>query len=277
MGGGGREPLECGHQSLSILDAPTDLTKEGFPLLNNMMYVRVYLCYIHALQVGSEWDGKESIFRNHGNILGVWDEPVAAVRLFSSGSNFNLEIIWVDPVGVQVNTFTMKIESSWFVAFHKPKLERPIRPGLWSVTIRSHSEDIFRTDFLVVPLTHENKEVMSSPQALNAQRSGGVPSTRDKTAMLHYEQWRRNISKSGEELERWVDDLVRGYWQVREFCGAGAVGVAPDRGAAAAAGGVEGGGGDCSWVPDCTTSSWSTLSPDPKSEIGEVQNNGRLR
>ena len=189
----------------------------------------------------------------------MWDEPTAAVRIHA-GAHFDLHITWEDPVGVEVSTHVMKIESSWYVAFHKPKLDRPIRPGLWGVSLRRGSKVIFRAEFLVVPLTHENKVVMASPQAINAQR-GNVGA-----ASPVFERWKRNVTKSGAELERWVDELVGGYWEVREFCGAGAVGVA--------------GGGDCSWVPDCTSaevSSWSTLSPDPKSEIGEVQNNGRLR
>ncbi len=226
-------------------------------------------------QVGSEWDGKESIFRNHGSILGVWDEPVAAVRLHA-GSTFELDITWEDPLGFHISTYKMKIESVWYVAFHKPKLERPIRPGLWTVTVKRRSVDILRADFMVVPLTHENKEVMSSPQEVNGLR--GPPPAGGHGLSARFVSWERNVSKSGAELEHWVDELVAGYWQPRAFCGTGAVGVVEKEGGVAKKG--EGGVADCSWIPDCTSdqaSSWSSFSPDPKSEIGEVQSNGRLR
>ena len=91
-------------------------------------------------QVGSEWDGKESIFRNLGGILGAWDEPVAAIRL-KEGAPGEINIIWDDPVGERVSTFVMKLEASWFVFFHKPKVERPIRPGVWTVKVTLSPKD----------------------------------------------------------------------------------------------------------------------------------------
>ena len=36
--------------------------------------------FLH-LQMGTDWDGKESMFCNYSGIIGVWDEPVAAVRM----------------------------------------------------------------------------------------------------------------------------------------------------------------------------------------------------
>ena len=86
-------------------------------------------------QVGSEWDGKESIFRNYGGIIGAWDEPVAALRL-KGGVPGEVSIIWDDPVGERVSTFVMKLEASWFVSYHKPKVDRPIRPGVWTVSVQ---------------------------------------------------------------------------------------------------------------------------------------------
>lgn len=218
--------------------------------------------------MGSNWDGKESVFRNVGGILGVWDEPVAAVRL-AAGHYSELEIQWVDPVGEHVSTFNMKMESGWFVSYHKPKLERPIRPGLWSVKLVTHvksGKDLLQTDFLVVPLTHENKEPLGSPQSVNALRaglSGKVGGAGGHGGVALLESWRRNVSKSGVELDGWVDDLLGQYWRVEGSCRGGAIAMGTN--------------GGCGWMPSCAGSGWSTLSPDPKSELGEVQSNGRLR
>lgn len=211
-------------------------------------------------QVGSNWDGKESIFRNYGDILGVWDEPVAAIRL-TPGQYTELEITWDDPVGIRVSKFTMKLESGWFVSFHKPKLERPIRPGLWTTKVQmKNGVALIQTQFLVVPLTHENKEPLANPLSFNAVRTIAPPHNTE------FSSWMRNVSKSGAELEAWVDELVGQYWTIDGYCGLGA-----------GAPGDMGGGGGCGWMPDCASSGWSTLSPDPKSELGKIQSNGRLR
>ena len=47
----------------------------------------------------------------------------------------SLIITWEDPVGVPISNFTMKMESGWSISFHKPKLERPVRPGLWKTFV----------------------------------------------------------------------------------------------------------------------------------------------
>ena len=53
--------------------------------------------FLH-LQMGTDWDGKESMFRNYGGIIGVWDESVAAVRM-SVGKVGEVNIVWDDPIG----------------------------------------------------------------------------------------------------------------------------------------------------------------------------------
>lgn len=223
-------------------------------------------------QVGSHWDGKESIFRNYGGILGVWDEPVAAVRM-STGHYSELNLVWDDPIGARVSSYTMKMESGFVVTYHKPKLERPIRPGLWSARLRAmRGEDLLQTDFTVVPLTHENKQPLPSPHTVNAIRGGEAIKGREE----EFVRWRENAVKSGAELEEWVDHLVRQDWTIDSYCRGS--GNGDDAGNAnIVEGGVLGGGGECSWMPECVSSGWSTFSPDPKSELGAVQSNGRLR
>lgn len=214
------------------------------------------------MQVGSNWDGKESIFRNYGNILGAWDEPVAAIRL-ASGNGGDINVLWDDPVGQRVSKFTIKLESGWFVSYHKPKLERPIRPGVWSVRLEMiHGALLMYTKFLVVPLTHDAKGRLGSPQAVNAKRISQSSSSSHNKEELN--NWRENVTKTGTELDQWVDYLVDQFWDVSGYCRFdGTPSAVADK--------------SCSWISQCQSTSWSTLSPDMKSEIGLVKSNGRIR
>ena len=202
-----------------------------------------------------------------GGILGAWDEPVAALRL-KGGSPGEVNIIWDDPVGERVSTYTMKLEASWFVSFHKPKVERPIRPGLWTVKVTLPPKDggmvLMQNQFLVVPITHENRRPLSDPLAVNAKRTVTIKPNMDPKL---FAQWRSNVSKTGAQLESWMDSMVARHWTTEGYCrttsreGEGA--DPPPKG--------------CSWIPDCMSTSWSSFSPDPKSEIGKIQPNGRIR
>ncbi len=205
--------------------------------------------------------------------MGVWDEPVVAIRLSASGPQGDVSIIWEDPIGVRISTGSVKLEGGWFVSFHKPKLERPIRPGVWSVKLEmGHGALLMQIKFLIVPLTHDNELPLKSPRDTNAARlsKSGINFNKDK-----YEIWYRNATKSGTELDEWLDELVSGYWNISGICRTelGGGGGRGGRGSDA-----HGGSEKCnSWIPDCRLSKWSTFSKDPKSEIGEVQANGRLR
>lgn len=109
------------------------------------------------------------------------------------------------------------------------------------------------TSFLVVPLTHNHKKLLDRPEAVNAAKMTDKhhSSISDKT----FDQWRDGVVLSGSLLLDWVDELVSDFWTLKSLC-------AP---------------ADCNSLSHCKLSSkWSTLYPDPKSELNDVQN-GRLR
>lgn len=208
---------------------------------------------IFLFQVGSDWDGKESIFRNYGGILGAWDDPVAAIRL-NTGKSGEINVVWSDPTGKRVQSYTIKIETSWFVTYHKPKFERPIRPGIWNCRVElKDGTPILDTKFLVVPLTHENMAAMDNPASVNAAR------IHDSEESREFLEWKQNVQKTGTSLEEWLDKLVSDFWKLSAVCR------------------TEANRDRCSYIVDCASTDWSTFSPDPKTELGEVRWDGRIR
>lgn len=211
-----------------------------------------------CVQVGSDWDGKESIFRNYGGILGAWDDPVAAVRL-NPGRAGELNIVWDDPTGARVKTQNAKVESGWFVTFHKLKFDRPIRPGVWNARLELLDGTlVMAREFLVVPLTHERMKPLGNPPSVNAARTGNSPQS-PVSESTEFTEWKTNVQKTGESLEEWLDKLVADFWKMEGLCRTDAH------------------RDSCSYVRDCADTDWSTFSPDPKSELGEVKQDGRLR
>ena len=207
------------------------------------------------IQVGTDWDGKESLFRNYGGIIGVWDDPVAAIHL-NVGKQGEVNIVWDDPTGERVATHTIKLEANWFVTYHKPKFDRPICPGVWNARIElADGSAIMETKFLVVPLTHENMKVMDDPASVNAKRADD-PHPMEARGLS---EWKENVKKTGESLEQWLDKLVSDFWKIEGICRTDST--------------KDG----CSYITDCASTDWSTFSPDPKSELGEVKLDGRIR
>ena len=111
------------------------------------------------------------------------------------------------------------------------------------------------TKFLVVPLTHENMKVLEDPASVNAKRADDPRPMESPDSIA----WKENVQKSGESLEQWLDGLVGETWKLEGICRTDSL------------------ADSCSFIPDCSSTDWSTFSPGPKSELGKVQRNGRIR
>ena len=183
---------------------------------------------------------------------------MVAIRL-NPGKGGELNIVWDDPTGARVKTQNIKVESGWFVTFHKLKFDRPIRPGIWNARLElPDGTAVMEREFLVVPLTHEKMKPMGNPPSVNAMRTSDSPQSPVSDSQV-FLQWKDSALKTGESLEQWLDKLVADFWKIDGVCRTDA-----DR-------------DSCSFTRDCASTDWSTFSPDPKSELGEVNQDGRLR
>lgn len=67
----------------------------------------------------------------------------------------------------------------------------------------------------------------------------------------------RKAQLTGKALEDWADSAISTFWSVADVCVS-----SPSA---------------CAALETCSKTSWSSLSPDPKSELGPVKPDGRLR
>lgn len=109
-----------------------------------------------SLQVGTEWDPKERLFRNFGGLLGPLDEPVAMQR-WARGPNLTATVVWIDPTYVVATSYDIAVDADTEVTQYKPPLSRPLRPGAWTVRLLQFWEPLGETRFLVLPLTFNRK------------------------------------------------------------------------------------------------------------------------
>ena len=185
------------------------------------------------------------------------DEPQLAIRT-NPGRVVHTDIVWEDPVGVVSSTHRMKLDAGATVSHHKPKLSKPLRPGMWKVRLLHSGGAVYQTvTFMVTPVKFDKKTPLDDPSVVNGryareQPSGGV----DKQK---FEMWSGLALSVGRELDEWVDEMVGEFWQLEDVCSTAAA------------------SGQCRSLVSCEETHWSTLSSDPKSELGPVQPNGRLR
>ena len=113
--------------------------------------------FLSLLQIGTDWDGKERIFRNFGNLLGPTDEPVATQR-WSKGPNVTMTVVWIDPTNVIAATYDILIEGNAEFTHYRPPLNLPLRPGVWTVRTLYHWSRVAETRFLVTPHAYSQRQ-----------------------------------------------------------------------------------------------------------------------
>ncbi|XP_053550711.1 xylosyltransferase 1 [Bombina bombina] len=219
-------------------------------------------------EVGTEWDAKERIFRNFGGLMGPMDEPIA-MQKWGKGPNITVTVVWIDPINVIAATYDILIESTAEYTHYKPPLNVPLRPGVWTIRILHHWVAVAETRFLVTPLTFSNRQPIKNEEL--AKFHGGPPknaymeqSFQGLNPILNIpintvlaEHAKKNAALSGTNLEKWVDSLASNMWSAVDICTTGL--------------------SSCPVMQACAQTAWSSLSPDPKSELGLIKYDGRLR
>ena len=168
----------------------------------------------------------------------------------------HVNIIWQNPLGSVEQKVDLKLEASSVVAYQKLKSDQPLMPGIWNVRIELQTGELFMSEtFMVTPLVYDKKTPLDNPVMMNGKRANVLKPSMDAKKYL---EWRNNVGKEGTELEDWVDQLITQFWNLKSVC-------------------VMGDDIHCKFIQSCDKLSWSSFSPDPKSELGAISSNGRLR
>ncbi|XP_031416576.1 xylosyltransferase 2 [Clupea harengus] len=257
---GGRDTLEV----WSVPQAPLQLE-------NNLREFE----RLKHLEVGTEWDPKERIFRNFGGVMGPLDEPVAVQR-WARGPNLTATVVWIDPAHVVAASYDVGVEAEAEFTQYRPPLQRPLRPGVWHVRVLRLWERMAETRFLVTPLAYRTHQPFKTGEHgwLHAGPAGDLyleQSFQQLSSVLRLpaleaglQEARGHAQLQGAELEAWVDGGFSSFWS--------AGGVCSSSSAAAAAG-----SSSCGALGSCTEASWSSMTPDPKAELGPIKSDGRIR
>ncbi|XP_071060182.1 xylosyltransferase 2 isoform X2 [Pseudochaenichthys georgianus] len=219
------------------------------------------------LEIGTEWDLKERIFRNFGGLIGPLSEPLA-VQKWARGPNLTATIVWIDPAQVVAASYDITVDVDAEYTQYKPPLQRPLRPGTWSVRMLKQWELVAEVSFLVMPLTFKDKEPLRKEDSwLHAGPPGDLyldQSFQQLSSMLKLppreaaaQEAQRRAQLVGRPLQAWVDSSIKNFWVTGGLC-------APQT-------------SSCPAVGLCSKTSWSSMSPDPKSELCPVKSDGRIR
>ncbi|XP_061536290.1 xylosyltransferase 1 [Phycodurus eques] len=219
-------------------------------------------------EIGTEWDAKERIFRNFGGLMGPMDETVG-MQKWAKGPNVTVTVVWIDPTNVIAATYDILIDATAEFTHYRPPLNQPLRPGVWSVRILHHWSPVAEMRFLIAPLAYNKHQPIRQEDTLKLHNGPSKNSYMEQSfhglnpvlnipiSLGYVEQAKRNAALTGPELEHWVDSLVSELWQTADICAVGQTA--------------------CPIMQACPKNPWSSLSPDPKSQLRSLHADGHIR
>lgn len=156
----------------------------------------------------------------------------------------------------------MKVEENWVISFHKPTFKKPLRPGTWKVKL-VHEDNIVlgETSFLVVPLAYNNGKAIALEDSVNLNNGPGaglytndfvIDFDRDANdTEAKVKEFSDNSHAIGRHLDYWIDLLISRHWRIKGVC-------------------VLQKETNLDEVEVCDRTEWSSLSPDPKSNVDNL-------
>lgn len=192
---------------------------------------------IMQLDVSTDFDQKEMITRNFARVIGVNSEPVLILKLSATShpenSTANLTILWIDPSEKVVEVGELIIEDITITSinFSKSTLKQPLVSGEWMVKVLQKKSLIGLTKFLVVPTSlNETKDINHSHNILDKMIANFY--TIKETCIVYSQKSIRDIIGS-YLVGNGDDDVDKNFHKFIE----------------------------------CKKTSWSSMAPDPKSEL----------
>lgn len=197
---------------------------------------------ITQLDVSSDFDKKELMSRNFAKILSIHSDPVLILKLSGTthpeNATVTLNVLWIDPTDKIQESTELVVEdiTTTSINYAKSNLHKPLLSGEWKVKVLHKKSLIGITKFLVTPLNTATKEKENELEQLIANFY------LIKDTCISYNQ------KS-------IRDIVKSYL---------ATGGTDDRSSV----------NNVHRFVECKKSFWSSLSPDPKSQLVAVETDG---
>lgn len=242
------------------------------------------------LEVSTDFDQKEQRARNYAKAMSPFSEPVVVFHLRKNEkggevATDNITALWIDPVGniAEVSEISLEDQPNQ-IYFAKASPVHPMQPGVWTVKMLQRGTAIAQVKFLILPLEFLNQIPIPQSKArivnqgteneLNFGNSVAwdrhLLPREDRTELAT--KMKGNGERSGKELTAWIDRLVRNFYLVHEYCVVRKSNSIVDSDVKNEVN-LELNQGTGGWwtgrsaFESCEKTSWSSLAPDPKSDI----------
>ena len=188
--------------------------------------------------------------------------------MWDLGEQLSAQLVLIDPAGQIAAVQEEAIKPKDYSDITTFNIQMPLRPGVWTSKLLHSWQLVAEVEFLVTPLSRYKNQPISDKMALEIHK-GAQKDKREEfpgvAKLLNIKngdrlksQADRKARYTGEKLREWIDNLADDFFTLKHVC------VYYNDSHNKKDKPI------CKRLPLCVQSEWSSLSPDPKSEIGNL-------
>lgn len=200
-------------------------------------------------------------------MIGSQANNLTVVQVWEGGEKVEITLLVIDPLGyIPFDTDIIIPQGNDNTVVTKVDIPKPMMPGRWKVKVVYDNTVMAEAAFIIIPeVYHQRLYSGVQPIDFNVDRYIQIMESRKASEdNEHYSLFTADdkfyktsadlltvLSKAQSHLLDWIDNLVLDSWTPIGACSVDYK-------------------TDCGAITLCSETSWSSFSPDPKSEIGAV-------
>lgn len=205
-------------------------------------------------------------------MVGSTSKNLTVVQTWEGGEAVDIILLLTDPLGYITFETDVKIPKGMDnTVVTKVDLPKPMIPGQWKAKVVYANSLVAEASFLILPEIYTQRTF--SKKILIDYRLGTYVASMEATERsVHYnlltaddkfyktvDELQTYISSTQSQLLDWLDSLVLNFWTPDAACSVDYK-------------------TDCDVITLCNSTSWSSFSPDPKSELKGIDpKTGKMR
>nr|SVE79959.1 EOG090X01AN [Daphnia magna]SVE81156.1 EOG090X01AN [Daphnia magna] len=208
---------------------------------------------LSTLQVGSDFDPKEQVFRNRLGVLSSRSKPIATFKwtghINTTAASQLAHLVWFDPDDNVRAVHNVNVTDASKMGNQNLEIDHPLKPGVWLVAVIYNGKKIATTEFLIVPQAGDQSTQFEARISESQKVWEKYLPVDAKSAI--YRREKALLMK--KDISKFLDKMTAEYYAIQDIC-------YKDQPPHCATIGFH------DWQ-SCLSTDWSSFSQDPKSEL----------
>nr|SVE71518.1 EOG090X01AN [Daphnia similis]SVE72151.1 EOG090X01AN [Daphnia similis] len=209
---------------------------------------------LSTLQVGSDFDPKEQVFRNRLGVLSSRSKPIATFkwtgRINTTAASQLAHLVWFDPDDNVWAVHNVNMTDATKMGNQNLEIDHPLKPGVWLVAVIYNGKTIATTEFLIVPQKAGDQSTQFDAGISESQKEWGKFLPVDAKSAIYRREKALLMKK---DISKFLDKMTAEYYAIQDIC-------------------YKDKPPHCATIrfhdwQSCLSTDWSSFSQDPKSEL----------